>query len=186
MDIFSSFWPWYITGPLIGLYVPILYLLINRHFGVSSTFRDICAAVIRPSSGYFKYDWKANRWRLVFVAGTAIGGFLAGGTLRTPPGGQISGHTLAVLASLGVKDFSSLVPADLFSTGSLLTLRGILLIAVGGFLVGFGTRYAEGCTSGHSIHGIATFQRASLVATLSFFAGGLICTYFILPYILHL
>jgi len=186
MDIFSSFWPWYITGPLIGLYVPVLYLLVNRHFGVSSTFRDICAAVFRPSAGYFKYDWKANRWRLIFVAGTAIGGFLAGGTLRTSPAGQISGHTLRELALLGVHDFTSLVPADLFSWGSLLTLRGVILIAGGGFLVGFGTRYAEGCTSGHSIHGIATFQRASIAATISFFLGGLACTYFILPYILHM
>jgi len=63
MEIFSSFWPWYVTGPLIGLYVPALYLLVNRHFGISSTFRDICAAFIRPSARYFQYDWKAQRWR---------------------------------------------------------------------------------------------------------------------------
>ncbi len=186
MDMFSSFWPWYVTGPLIGLYVPVLYLLINRHFGVSSTFRDICAAVIRPRARYFQYDWKANRWRLLFVAGIAVGGFLAGGTLRGPLGGQISARTLSALASLGVRDFSSLVPSDLFSWGSLLTLRGLLLAGGGGFLVGFGTRYAEGCTSGHSIHGIATFQRASVIATLCFFVGGLISTYLILPIILHL
>jgi uncharacterized protein len=186
MDTFSSFWPWYITGPLIGLYVPILYILVNRHFGVSSTFRDICAAVIRPSSGYFHYDWKASKWRLVFVAGIAAGGFLASGTLMTAPQGQVSAHTLSALSALGVRDFTSLIPADLFSWGSLLTLRGALLVAGGGFLVGFGTRYAEGCTSGHSIHGIATFQRASVVATVCFFIGGLISTYLILPFILHL
>ena len=181
MDFFSSFWPWYVTGPLIGLYVPVLYLLV-----VSSTFRDICAAFIRPTARYFQYDWKAHRWRLVFVAGIAFGGFLASGTLKTAPQGHVSAQTLSVLASLGVRDFSSLVPADLFSWRSLLTLRGIMLIAGGGFLVGFGTRYAEGCTSGHSIHGIATFQRASLIATLCFFIGGLISTYFILPLILQL
>jgi hypothetical protein len=79
-----------------------------------------------------------------------------------------------------------MVPADLFSWGSLLTLRGFLLIVGGGFLVGFGTRYAEGCTSGHTVHGIATFQRSSVVATFCFFLGGLISTYLILPFILHL
>ncbi|HMK37898.1 MAG TPA: YeeE/YedE thiosulfate transporter family protein [Bacteroidota bacterium] len=186
MDIFSSFWPWYVTGPLIGLFVPLLYILTNRHFGVSSTFRDICAAVARPAAPYFQYDWRAHRWRLIFVAGIAVGGFLSAGTLRTAPQTQVSDHTLSVLASMGVRDFSTLIPADLFSWRSLLTLRGILLIAGGGFLVGFGTRYAEGCTSGHSIHGIATFQQASLVATLCFFIGGLISTYLILPFILHL
>ena len=180
MKIFSSFWPWYITGPLIGLYVPALYLIINRHFGISSTFRDICAAVIRPGARYFQYDWKAQRWRLVFVAGIALGGFMASGTLTTAPQGQVSAHTLSVLSSLGVRDLSSLIPADLFSW------RSLLLVAGGGFLVGFGTRYAEGCTSGHSIHGIATFQRASVIATLCFFLGGLISTYLILPIILGL
>jgi uncharacterized membrane protein YedE/YeeE len=184
--MFPSFWPWYITGPLIGLYVPVLYIVINRHFGVSSTFRDICAAVIRPSARYFQYDWKAHRWRLVFVAGIALGGFLSDGTLMMAAQTQVSPHTLSALSALGIRDFTSLVPSDLFSWTSLLTLRGLLVIAGGGFLVGFGTRYAEGCTSGHSIHGIATFQRASVVATLCFFAGGLISTYFILPFILRL
>ena len=186
MDIFASFWPWYVTGPLIGLYVPVLYIVINRHFGVSSTFRDVCTAFLRPSAPYFQYDWKAHRWRLIFVAGIVLGGYLAGGTLRTSPQGQVSAHTLAALSSLGVRDFSSLIPGDLFSWGSLLTFRGVLLIAAGGFLVGFGTRYAEGCTSGHSIHGIATFQKASIIATLCFFIGGLISTYLILPVILHM
>ena len=186
MNLTPSFWPWYVTGPLIGLFVPLLYLVVNRHFGVSSTFRDICTAVLRPGAKYFQYDWKDHRWRLVFVAGIAIGGFLAGGTLRTAPQGQVSPRTLAALASLGVRDFSSLVPADLFSWQSVMTLRGFLLIVGGGFLVGFGTRYAEGCTSGHSIHGIATFQKVSIVATLCFFIGGLISTYVILPLVLQL
>jgi hypothetical protein len=186
MEMFSSFWPWYVTGPLIGLYVPILYLLLNRHFGVSSTFRDICAACLRIDKPYFRYNWKDHRWRLLFVAGIAIGGFLTHPTLNTPAQGQVSGHTLSVLSSLGIKDFSSLVPGDLFSWPSVLSLKGLLLTVGGGFLVGFGTRYAEGCTSGHSIHGIATFQRASVVATVCFFLGGVFSTYVILPIILHL
>ena len=186
MDFLASFWPWYVTGPLIGLYVPILYLLVNRHFGVSSSFRDICAACIRPRARYFQYDWKDHRWRIVFVVGIAIGGFLAHGGLKVAAQSEISPHTLSVLSSLGVRDFSSLVPGDLFSWQSLATLRGLLLVVGGGFLVGFGTRYAEGCTSGHSIHGIATFQRASIIATVCFFLGGLLSTYVLLPLIMHL
>jgi len=185
MDIFATFWPWYITGPLIGLYVPVLYILINRHFGVSSTFRDICAAALRPGAQYFQYNWKEHRWRLVFVAGIAFGGFLGAGSLRTSPLTQISAHTLSALTRLGVEDFATLIPGDLFSLRSLATLRGLLLCVGGGFLVGFGTRWAEGCTSGHSIHGLATFQRASLVATVCFFLGGLFSTHILLPAILR-
>ncbi len=186
MQFLSSFWPWYVTGPLIGLYVPVLYLLLNRHFGISSSFRDICAACLRPGASYFRYDWKSQGWRLVFVAGIVIGGFLARATLATSAIGQVSGHTLSALAALGVRDFSSLIPADLFSWHALSSARSLILTVGGGFLVGFGTRYAEGCTSGHSIHGIATFQRASIVATICFFAGGLLSTYVLLPLILHL
>jgi uncharacterized membrane protein YedE/YeeE len=185
MHALASFWPWYITGPLIGLYVPVLYLLINRHFGISSSFRDLCAACIRPNVEYFRYNWKDHRWRIVFVIGIMLGGYVSHTGLDIAARSEISGHTLAVLSSLGVKDFSSLVPADLFSWKALLTLRGFVLIVIGGFLVGFGTRYAEGCTSGHSIHGIATFQRASVIATICFFLGGLFTTYLLLPLILH-
>jgi uncharacterized protein len=186
MDIFASFWPWYVSGPLIGLYVPVLYLLVNRHFGVSSSFRDICAALIRPKAQYFRYSWKDHRWRVVFVVGISIGGFLAHATLRTASSTEISGHTLSALSSLGVRDFSSMIPGDLFSWTSLVTLRSLLLVVGGGFLVGFGTRYAEGCTSGHSIHGIATFQLSSVIATVCFFLGGLFSTYFLLPWIMQL
>lgn len=186
MDIFSSFWPWYVTGPLIGLYVPALYLLLNKHFGVSSSFRDICAATMRPRAEYFRYNWKDHRWRIIFVAGVALGGFLTSATLKTAPQSQISDHTLAVLSSLGVRDFSSMIPGDLFSWRSLLTVRGLLLVVGGGFLVGFGTRYADGCTSGHSIHGISTLQGTSVIATFCFFLGGILSTYLLLPLILHL
>lgn len=185
MDFFSSFWPWYICGPLIGLYVPALYLLLNKHFGISSTFRDICAACVKPKADYFHYNWKDNRWRLLFVAGIVVGGFLSHATMTTPAESQISTHTLKELSLLGIRDFSTMIPKDLFSWKSLASMQGFILIVVGGFLVGFGTRYAEGCTSGHSIHGIATFQRASIVATICFFIGGLFTTHILLPHILH-
>jgi uncharacterized membrane protein YedE/YeeE len=186
MDFLSSFWPWYVAGPLIGLYVPVLYILLNRHFGISSSFRDICAATVRPKAQYFQYNWREHRWRIVFVLGIALGGFLTHPTLELPSRTEISHHTLSVLSTLGVKDFSSLIPGDLFSWASLATVRGFLFVVVGGFFVGFGTRYAEGCTSGHSINGIATFQRASVVATICFFIGGLFSTFILIPLIIGL
>ncbi|HEX9656550.1 MAG TPA: YeeE/YedE thiosulfate transporter family protein [Bacteroidota bacterium] len=170
---------------MIGLYVPALYLLLNKHFGISSTFRDICAACVKPKADYFHYNWKDNRWRLLFVAGIVVGGFLSHATMTTPAESQISTHTLKELSLLGIRDFSTMIPQDLFSWKSLASMQGFILIVVGGFLVGFGTRYAEGCTSGHSIHGIATFQQASIVATICFFIGGLFTTHILLPHILH-
>jgi uncharacterized membrane protein YedE/YeeE len=60
------------------------------------------------------------------------------------------------------------------------------MIVVGGFLVGFGTRYAGGCTSGHAIMGLSNLQWPSLVATISFMVGGFIMANLILPFILKL
>jgi uncharacterized membrane protein YedE/YeeE len=185
MESQASFWPWYVAGPLIGLYVPLMYLLVNKHFGISSTFRDICAACVAPEAPYFQYNWKDHTWRLFFVAGIVLGGLLAHPTMNNAAQTEISQHTLNTLSALGVKDFSSMIPLDLFSWQSLLSVRGFLLIVVGGFLVGFGTRYADGCTAGHSINGIANFQRASIIATICFFLGGLLSTHLLLPFILQ-
>ena len=99
---------------------------------------------------------------------------------------EISAKTLDYLASKGIFDKGDLVPADLFTWENLLTVKGFLLMVVGGFLVGFGTRYAGGCTSGHSIMGIANLQWPSLVATICFMIGGFIMANLILPHILNL
>jgi uncharacterized membrane protein YedE/YeeE len=155
-------WPWYVAGPLIGLFVPALLLLGNRVFGISSNLRHLCAAIVPGRVEFFRYDWKdAGSWNLMFLAGVLFGGFI-GARLLSPAG--------VVLA-----------PADVFSWHGLFTLRGAIAIVGGGFLVGFGTAYAGGCTSGHAISGLANFERASLVAVLGFFAGGLLCTYFVVP-----
>jgi len=101
MDFFSSFWPWYVCGPLIGLYVSLLYLLLNKHFGISSTFRDICAARVGPRADYVRCNWKDNRWRLLFIAGIVIGGFLSHATLTTPAGSQVCIAVLLLGISFG-------------------------------------------------------------------------------------
>lgn len=186
MDIIKQPWPWYVAGPLIGLIVPALLLLGNKAFGISSSLRHICAACVPADISFFKYDWKKESWNLFFALGIVIGGFIATSYLSAHGEVNINPNTLALLKQQGVKDFSGLLPQDVFSFGQLLTLRGFIFIVVGGFLVGFGTRYAGGCTSGHAIMGISSLQWPSLVATSCFMIGGFVMTWFILPYLLKL
>ena len=184
LEMLARPWPWYIAGPIIGLFVPALLVLGNRQFGISSNLRHLCAAVLPARVEFFRYDWRnTGLWNLAFLAGILLGGFLAARVLGIPQV-TLSPETRAALGELGIRDFAGLVPRDLFNWPSLLTFRGLALIVGGGFLVGFGTAYAGGCTSGHGIAGLAVFDRASLVAVLGFFAGGLLGTFVLLPLLL--
>ena len=149
-------WPWYVTGPLIGLMVPAMLLLAGKKFGISSSFRDI-GAICSPNTkiSYLQYDWRSYIWRIFLVVGVVIGGFIGNHLLSAEP-----------------------VP---FLPEAYFSLKGILFLGIGGLLVGFGTRYADGCTSGHTIMGISDLQLTSVVASISFFIGGLIMTWFIYP-----
>lgn len=183
MQVLMEPWPWYVAGPLIGLLVPILFLLGNRQFGVSGSLRTLCAAILPARAEFFRFDWKrAGAWNLAFIAGIVLGAVLVTQLLGTTTPAVTPG-TEDALGKLGI-DVSGLVPAELFSWSSLRTLRGVICIVVGGFLVGFGTAYAGGCTSGHGITGLATLQLPSLVAVIGFFAGGLFATFVILPLVL--
>lgn len=178
-------WPWYFAGPAIGLFAPLLLVLGNRMFGLSSNLRHMCAAIMPGTIAYFKYDWKREgAWNLAFCGGILIGGFLAGFVFRNPNPIAISEHTRASLAALGIHDLIGLVPRELFSWSSLGSARGWAMIVLGGYLVGFGTAYAGGCTSGHGITGVADLQPASFIALAAFFAGGIVGTFFLLPLIL--
>jgi uncharacterized protein len=172
--------PWYLAGPLIGLFVPALLILDNRVFGVSSNLRHLCSAVLPSRLDYFRYDWKrTGLWNLLFAAGILVGGFLA--SHWGPQNVAISEQTRLALTRLGIHDFSGLAPRELFTWSALLTLKGFASVILGGFLVGFGTAYAGGCTSGHAISGLANLQLPSLIAVAGFFAGGLIATHYLLP-----
>jgi uncharacterized protein len=177
-------WPWYVAGPLIGLFVPALLLVGNKVFGISGSLSHLCAAIAPGKVEYFRYDWRrTGLWNLVFLAGVLIGGFLAshfGGAQAI----AISAETRAALVRLGIHDFSGVAPHELFTWHALLAVRGFVSIVVGGFLVGFGTAYAAGCTSGHAISGLANLQLPSLIAVVGFFAGGLTATYLILPFVI--
>jgi uncharacterized membrane protein YedE/YeeE len=179
-------WPWYVAGPLIGLTVPLLLILGNRTFGISSSLRHICAACMPANLPFFKYDWKKESWNLFFVAGVLIGGFIAANYLSTTTPLVVNPKLVEEMAGYGITNYEGLIPKELFNWPALFTIKGFILMIVGGFLVGFGTRYAGGCTSGHSIMGLSNLQWPSLVATCCFMAGGFIMANLILPIILKL
>ncbi|MEN9549577.1 MAG: hypothetical protein RIR12_2168 [Bacteroidota bacterium] len=186
LDWIKQPWPWYVAGPLIGLTVPLLLILGNKSFGISSSLRHVCAACIPANISFFKYDWKKEAWNLFFVGGVLIGGIIAAQLLSNPSPVVVNPKLATELAGYGVTDYSGLVPSQIFSWPALLTLRGFIMMVFGGFLVGFGTRYAGGCTSGHAIMGLSNLQWPSLVATCCFMAGGFIMANLILPFLLKL
>ena len=142
-------WPWYISGPLIGLTVPLLLVAVGKPFGISSSFRHLCS-ICAPRTTAIEYlrenDWRGESWNLFFVIGIVGGSFVGMRLLSSQP--------------------LPLLP-DHYHQWS-----GLIALFVGGLFVGFGTRYADGCTSGHSIMGMSNLKWPSLVATMSFFAGG--------------
>ncbi|GAB3812485.1 YeeE/YedE family protein [Pontibacter rugosus] len=187
VDWLSQPWPWYVAGPMITL-VMVLLLLTGKSFGVSDTLRTTCAmGGAGKVSDFFNFDWKKQVWNLVFVLGAVVGGFIAATWLQQPNPIPLAQDTVQELQRLGISNpGASYLPEDIFSWESLFTLRGFILLVVGGFLVGFGTRYAGGCTSGHAISGLSNLQLPSLIAVVGFFIGGLLMTHLLLPFILTL
>jgi uncharacterized membrane protein YedE/YeeE len=185
MNLLTSPWPWYVTGPVIGVTVPLLLILGNKRLGISSTLRQICAVCI-PGPTFSGFDWKKDSWNLLFAGGVLIGGFVGGVFFENPARVAIAQSTEEYLSTFGIANRGGLMPAELFSFGSLTTLKGFILTIGGGLLVGFGTRYAGGCTSGHGISGLSALQWPSLLATCCFFLGGIFFSYLVLPMILAL
>lgn len=184
LDSLRQPWPWYVAGPLIGLTVPALLLLGNKSFGISSSLRHICAACLPANIPFFAYDWKKETWNLMFVLGILLGGVLTATLFSNPEPLAIAASTKQDLRALGITNFDSLMPEEIFKWENLFTLKGLFFFVIGGFLVGFGTRYAGGCTSGHSIMGISNLQWPSLVATIFFMLGGFTMTHLLLPVIM--
>jgi len=184
MDFINEPWPWYIGGPLIGLMVPLLLWLGNKQLGVSSSLRHVCAACLPAKIPFFQYNWRQYMWNLFFVGGIGIGGYFTYLTTPEDYAIDISEETKVELVELGISDFSGMVPKQIFNMEALSTSMGWVFMIFGGFLIGFGTRYANGCTSGHTIMGLSNLQLSSLVASIGFFAGGLLMTHFLLPLIL--
>jgi uncharacterized protein len=186
LDVIKQPWPWYVAGALIGLTVPALLLLGNKHFGISSSLRHICAACLPANIPFFKYNWRREVWNLFFVAGVLLGGLVATQLLSNPDPIQVAPATVAALEYYNIEVDSNLMPSSIFNFNNLFSLKGLVFFVIGGFLVGFGTRYAGGCTSGHSIMGLSTLQWPSLVATCCFMLGGFAMVHLFFPFIMKL
>lgn len=186
IELLKEPWPWYISGPVISL-VMLLLIFFGKSFGVSSNLRTICAiGGAGKYSDFFKFDWRAQKWNLVFILGSVLGGFIASEFMHNGEPIKLSDSVLADFKAMGINNpGQDILPNELFGTQALFSLKGISMLVIGGLLIGFGTRYAGGCTSGHAISGLSNLQLPSLVAVIGFFIGGLIMTYLILPYILH-
>jgi hypothetical protein len=156
----------------------------NKKFGISSSLRQICAICVPKKIPFFEYDWKSEIWNIFFLIGILLGGIIASQFLTNPNEIIVAESTKTSLAELGITDFSKLLPVQIFSVENILTLRGFIFFVLGGFLVGFGTRWAGGCTSGHAIMGLSNMQLPSFIATCCFMAGGFFSTNILLPIIL--
>lgn len=183
IEILSQPWPWYISGPLIAL-IMFLLLWAGGKFGVSSTLKTMCTMSGAGNRiDFFKDDWKDHLWNLTFVLGAVIGGYIAVHYLSGNEVHDLNAETVKELNALGISFDQSLLPQDIFNWDFLLTPKGLLIMVGGGFLVGFGARWAGGCTSGHAISGLSNLQLASLIAVIGFFIGGLFMTHLLFPLI---
>jgi len=176
-------WPWYFSGSMIVLIMLIL-LFFGKSFGFSSNLRTMCSiAGAGRKVKFFDFKWKDQIWNLMFLIGSVIGGFIATNYLSSPTPLKLSTSTIADLNQLGIKFDGGPNPTSLFSLQAMKDIKILALLLIGGLLVGFGSRYAGGCTSGHAISGLSNLQLPSLVAVIGFFIGGLIMTFLIMPFI---
>jgi uncharacterized membrane protein YedE/YeeE len=177
-------WPWFIVGPLMGAVIPLLLFWGNKMLGASSSLRHLCS-IVPNQIDYFQYDLKTGYWNLLFACGVMIGAAITYHFFHHADAVDISTSTKEDLLELGLTDLTGLMPAEIFTGAELWSMRGLIFTLIGGFLVGFGVRYAGGCTSGHGFMGLSQMSLASGIAIFSFFIGGMIATYFILPLILQ-
>jgi len=184
MEFLYQTWPWYISGFLIAL-IMLTLNYFGKVFGMSSNLRTLCTiAGADKCADFFKFDWKAQRWNLLVLVGAMIGGFVAVHYMSDPSNVDLNPKTIAQLANLGIDaPNGKLAPDTLFGNQAFQSPKIIAILIIGGILIGFGSRYAGGCTSGHAIAGMSNLQRQSLKAVIGFFVGGLIMAYYILPLI---
>lgn len=187
LEWLSQPWPWYVAGPIITV-VMLSMILFGKTFGLSSNLRTMCTVIgAGKNCDYFKFDWRQQAWNLVFALGLVIGGFIAHEFMSDGEAIALSEASIQKLSTYNIDvEAGELLPTEVFNWEALLSWKGFVFIILGGFMVGFGTRYAGGCTSGHAISGLSDLQGASLVATIGFFIGGLLVTHLVLPILLSL
>ncbi len=185
MDFILQPWPWYVSGVLIAL-VMLVLLLVGKRFGMSSNLRTICSmAGAGRASEFFRFDWKSEQWNLIVILGAVIGGFIASNYLMEPNYQIVlNPETVSNLQEMGFNNAGeTYLPTELFGIESISNIKVLAILLIGGFLVGFGARYAGGCTSGHAISGLSNLQRPSLIAVIGFFIGGLVMVHLLFPLI---
>jgi uncharacterized protein len=184
MEIIFEPWPWYIAGPLIAL-IMFLLLMAGKKFGMSSNLSTICTMCGADKKvDFFKFDWKAQRWNLIVILGTLIGGFIGSHFLSNNTSVAINPEVIDKLRGLGFNSAGkSYLPTELYGMNALTDVKSLVILIIGGFLVGFGARYAGGCTSGHAISGLSNLQLPSLIAVIGFFIGGLLMVHLLFPLI---
>ncbi|MGH1383660.1 YeeE/YedE family protein [Kordia sp.] len=175
-------WPWYVSGFMIAL-VMFLLIMVGKNFGMSGNLRTICSICgAGNKADFFRFDCKAQRWNLIVVLGTMIGGYIAHEFLTVDSSVAINPNTVNDLQALGFESAGkAYLPETLFSLDAFTDIKSISLLIIGGFFVGFGARYAGGCTSGHAISGLSNLQLPSLLAVIGFFIGGLLMIHVIFP-----
>ncbi|MCR9288262.1 MAG: YeeE/YedE family protein [Bacteroidetes bacterium] len=192
IEFISQPWHWAASGAMI-VFVMFLLLWFGGEFGVSGNLRTMCS-IFGGGKGceFFDFNWRAQIWNLVFIGGAVIGGFIASNYLASPEPVNISAETEAYLKTVGIdtprtmEEGAGFVPNEIYGTENAFSLSNLIILIIGGFLIGFGTRWAGGCTSGHAISGLANLQLPSLIAVIGFFIGGLLMAWVILPQILTL
>jgi uncharacterized membrane protein YedE/YeeE len=184
MEFITNTWHWSISGFLIGMIMLIL-IYFGKAFGMSSNLRSLCSMTgIGKYVSFFDWDWKSQRWNLLVVLGAMLGGFVATNYLNDSSNVAISANTIEKLEKLGIDaPNAKILPDALFGIDVFQSPKMIIFLIIGGILIGFGSRYAGGCTSGHAISGLSNFQLQSFKAVIGFFVGGLIVAHFVLPLI---
>ena len=177
-------WPWYVSGPLIALTMFVL-LLVGKRFGMSSNLRTLCTLCgAGKTCDFFCFDWKSQRWNLLVMLGAIFGGYLGANYLSENQAPDLNPKTIEQLKEIGIESAGkAYVPTELFGNEAFSEPKVLAILLIGGLLVGFGARYAGGCTSGHSISGISNLQLPSLIATIGFFIGGLLMVHLLFPFI---
>jgi len=184
MDLILQPWPWYVAGPLIAL-IMFLLIFMGKQFGMSSNLRTMCTICgADGKASFFDFDWKAQKWNLIVVIGAVIGGFIAMNFLTADPSVTINPETVSTLKGLGFESAGdAYLPDELYSLRALTDWKALSILIIGGFLIGFGARWAGGCTSGHAISGLSNLQLPSLIAVIGFFIGGLVMVHVLFPLI---
>ncbi|HSW35038.1 MAG TPA: YeeE/YedE thiosulfate transporter family protein [Candidatus Limnocylindrales bacterium] len=160
--IFVDPWPWWLGGIAIGLLVPVMYYFLNTPLGVSTGYGNLVKMIIPKT----KLKWLTSKnfadtlnWRFFFMAGMILGGFFSARSMGFP------------VTTMDMGRFTAIVDWPFLSLA--------VWFFCGGLLLGLGARLAGGCTSGHSIHGLANLHISSLIATIFFLLFGAITVWLI-------